>query len=379
MRTISCPRCGAEVPNLKFCSKCGVALSQAELGPHNSAERASESSFNYHVTGRRIVAALIDLVWLILLFFIIAVVAGDVTTRDESGDSYFEFTAFSTFTLAGWPLLIYYFLAFSYFIVMERVWAATLGKMIMGLTVVKVGGAQYGWIPVLLRNILRIIDGLPTFYLVGFIFVVATQKKQRLGDFAASTLVVRTASPRITPVERITDVSGDADPQIAIEAPRKGSKVLRGAFAISLVVLVTVVGIYFASSSSGDSSPEIAITHGDQIAGSYRAEGTEPLDNQNSYLGEAVVLSQDDGTVSVSWAIPGGVTVLWDEKSTPVRWKSHWSGIGTITEEGELFVTWGGGAFAGTGTWVLRSDGNLYGIWQQAGISDTGTEVWLRN
>ena len=203
MRTISCPWCGAEVPNLKFCSKCGVALSQAELGPHNSAERASESSFNYHVTGRRIVAAMIDLVWLILLFFIIAVVAGDVTTRDESGDSYFEFiaftsntnssdeiTAFSTFTLAGWPLLIYYFLAFSYFIVMERVWAATLGKMIMGLTVVKVGGAQYGWIPVLLRNILRIIDGLPTFYLVGFIFVVATQKKQRLGDFAASTLVL---------------------------------------------------------------------------------------------------------------------------------------------------------------------------------------------
>ncbi len=140
-------------------------------------------------TGRRIVAALIDLVLLVLLFLIMAVVAGDVTTRDEPGDSYFEFigftnstnssdgiTAFSTFTLAGRPLLIYYFLALAYFIIMERVAAATLGKMIMGLTVVKVGGAQYGWKPVLLRNILRIIDGLPTFYLVGFIFVVATQK-----------------------------------------------------------------------------------------------------------------------------------------------------------------------------------------------------------
>ena len=74
---------------------------------------------------------------------------------------------------------------------MERVWAATLGKLIMGLTVVKVGGGLYGWKSVLLRNIFRIIDGLPIFYLLGFISVVATPKNQRLGDFAAGTLVVR--------------------------------------------------------------------------------------------------------------------------------------------------------------------------------------------
>ena len=94
------------------------------------------------------------------------------------------------------------------------------------------------------------------------------------------------------------------------------------------------------------------------------------------------MLSQGDGTVSVSWAIPGGrgggVTVVGDEMFVSARRKSRWSGIGTITEEGKLFVTYTG-VFAGTGTWVLRSDGNLYGIWQQAGISDTGTEVWLRN
>ena len=75
---------------------------------------------------------------------------------------------------------------------MERVWAATLGIMIMGLTVVKVGGGVYGWKPLLLGNILRIIDGLSIFYLVGFIFVVATPNNQRLGDFAASAFVLRT-------------------------------------------------------------------------------------------------------------------------------------------------------------------------------------------
>ena len=106
----------------------------------------------------------------------------------------------------------------------------------------------------------------------------------------------------------------------------------------------------------------VPITHGDQIAGSYRAKGTNPPDNQTWYLGEVVVLSQDDGTVRVSWAIG----------------TDRWTGIGTITEEGELFVTYTGG-FMGTGTWVLLSDGKLYGVWQPAEISDTGTEVWVRN
>ena len=72
-------------------------------------------------------------------------------------------------------------------------------------------------------------------------------------------------------------------------------------------------------------------------------------------------MSQDDGTVRVNRAIQ----------------TDRWTGFGTIPEEGELFVTYTG-AFPGTGTWVLRPDGNLYGIWQVAGDSDTGTEVWLR-
>ena len=78
MRTSSCLECGAEVSALKFCDQCGAALVQAELPQDNSVERAGEGSFDYHVTGRRIVAALIDLALLILLFIIMAVVSGNV-------------------------------------------------------------------------------------------------------------------------------------------------------------------------------------------------------------------------------------------------------------------------------------------------------------
>ena len=40
------------------------------------------------------------------------------------------------------------------------------------------------------RNLLRIVDYLPAFYLVGVITMLCTKRHQRLGDLAAGTLVV---------------------------------------------------------------------------------------------------------------------------------------------------------------------------------------------
>ena len=199
MQTMPCPRCGADTPNhpglmvVEFCNKCGAALSQAELAPHSSAEPGIESSVDHRVTGRRVVAALIDLTLLILLFLFMAAASGNVggwsvSVEDGMLTAYSNASTREGGDATGYA---YVFLALSYYIVMERVWAATLGKMIMGLTVVKVGGGLYGWKPVLLRNIFRIIDGLPIFYLLGFVFVAATPRNQRLGDFAAGALVVR--------------------------------------------------------------------------------------------------------------------------------------------------------------------------------------------
>jgi uncharacterized RDD family membrane protein YckC len=41
------------------------------------------------------------------------------------------------------------------------------------------------------RTILRIVDAFPAFYLVGFVVMITSQKKQRIGDMAAGTVVVR--------------------------------------------------------------------------------------------------------------------------------------------------------------------------------------------
>lgn len=77
-----------------------------------------------------------------------------------------------------------------YFIVMEATRGATLGKMALGLRVVKTDGSPISWSESIIRNLLRIIDGLFV-YLVGAILVWTSPLRQRLGDRAAKTVVIR--------------------------------------------------------------------------------------------------------------------------------------------------------------------------------------------
>ena len=81
-------------------------------------------------------------------------------------------------------------LAIAYFIVMEATRGATVGKMAMGLRVVRMDGTPISWSESIIRNLLRIVDGLFG-YLVGAIFIWTSPLKQRLGDKVAHTVVVK--------------------------------------------------------------------------------------------------------------------------------------------------------------------------------------------
>lgn len=66
-----------------------------------------------------------------------------------------------------------------------------LGKMLYGIKVIREGDGEVpGLKAATIRTLLRIVDGLFS-YLVAFITVLITEKRQRLGDMAAHTLVVR--------------------------------------------------------------------------------------------------------------------------------------------------------------------------------------------
>jgi uncharacterized RDD family membrane protein YckC len=72
----------------------------------------------------------------------------------------------------------------------------TPGKRASGLRVVRSGGQPVGFLASLIRNVLRLVDFLPTLYLLGSIMIVVSRYNQRLGDLAAGTLVVRERDAR---------------------------------------------------------------------------------------------------------------------------------------------------------------------------------------
>lgn len=81
-----------------------------------------------------------------------------------------------------------------YFIVFEGTYGKTPGKHLLGLVVVTRRGEPCEYRAAVIRSVLRIIDGLPgALYVVGLIAIYLTDDRQRLGDLAADTVVVRAA------------------------------------------------------------------------------------------------------------------------------------------------------------------------------------------
>ena len=94
--------------------------------------------------------------------------------------------------IAGLVLTVGYFLfSQGYGIATEWLWRGqTVGKRMLRLRVVDARGLRLSFAQVVLRNLLRFVDGLPVFYLVGGLAALLNKRAQRLGDLAADTLVV---------------------------------------------------------------------------------------------------------------------------------------------------------------------------------------------
>jgi uncharacterized RDD family membrane protein YckC len=89
-------------------------------------------------------------------------------------------------------------LPFLYFIVFERLWGRTLGKVVSGTVVVNAKGGRPSLWQAVLRTLLRIIEVNPILLggIPAGIVALATPAKQRLGDLAAKTYVVRSRDLR---------------------------------------------------------------------------------------------------------------------------------------------------------------------------------------
>jgi uncharacterized RDD family membrane protein YckC len=99
---------------------------------------------------------------------------------------------------ALWAVMSFLVLIF-YPVVFEVRWAGrTPGKRLNGLRVVTTLGGPVTLRASLTRNLVRIVDFLPSFYGVGMFALIAGSTQQRLGDIAAGTVVTfeRRASSR---------------------------------------------------------------------------------------------------------------------------------------------------------------------------------------
>src|SRR5580704_2359316 len=144
--------------------------------------------------GSRFLAILTDsaiqTVVLFLMIFSFALIFGSArrTTGGVPSD-----TAVKWFIAA--IVLFYFLLYWGYFSLFEAFWnGQTPGKRLLKIRVIKDSGRQITLFEALARNLLRVVDWLPTLYLAGVITMLCNREQKRLGDLVAGTIVVHERS-----------------------------------------------------------------------------------------------------------------------------------------------------------------------------------------
>ena len=132
---------------------------------------------------KRIVAAVVDLVILAVVGVVLMVIFGAPVAL--MGNPMAMMAASSV----AWTITAV--ISLVYFVYFEGTTGQTLGKKMVNIKVVMhKSGKSVEYSDALVRNILRIIDFLPVFYILGLILIAVSEDKQRLGDMAAKTIVV---------------------------------------------------------------------------------------------------------------------------------------------------------------------------------------------
>jgi uncharacterized protein len=133
--------------------------------------------------GRRALAALIDnATWLIFGLMVASFIPigsdGDLLISEEA---------------AGAILFVFATAWFNYFSLAEWRWGQTMGKNATGIEVVSLDGSPISFGQASVRNLLRLVD----FFVIGWVLLAGGGRRQRLGDMAAKTVVVRRPPKKI--------------------------------------------------------------------------------------------------------------------------------------------------------------------------------------
>lgn len=160
----------------------------------------------YIGVGRRFVAWFVDI--------LITGLAWVPFAQVESGDGTFAIS------WRGWDFVLPGLITVAYFVLLEGLAGATVGKFVLGVRVRGLDGSRIGLGPALVRNLARVVDAFPYVipYLVGGIVVSRSDTRQRLGDRWARTVVILMGTER----GGIGDLTGSAPDASALPSPPPG-------------------------------------------------------------------------------------------------------------------------------------------------------------
>jgi len=106
-------------------------------------------------------------------------------------------TALGAFRLIHWDsvtaviMLSSFIISIGYPMFLEWAWRGqTVGKRVMRIQVMDEQALRLRPHQIFIRNLLRFLDMLPTFYFVGGVFCLFSARGQRIGDAVANTIVV---------------------------------------------------------------------------------------------------------------------------------------------------------------------------------------------
>ncbi len=183
---VFCGKCGKDNPmGAKFCENCGATL---DAMPATQQPKQVYSSGNW--LSREHAGFLPRFVSWIVDTIILGIVAWIISIPFGTNYGYSSTMGYDTgFNLGGIGTLLTVLVSLAYYVYMDGMRGATIGKQLMKLRVIGTNGAMpIGPVPGFIRWLIKTI---PILNLVSYIWILFDAEKQGLHDKIANTFVVK--------------------------------------------------------------------------------------------------------------------------------------------------------------------------------------------
>jgi uncharacterized RDD family membrane protein YckC len=141
--------------------------------------------------GSRLLAHVVDVLILVIAYVLLLLLIALTFSGKPAAAAVNQTTsAAENWWIAG-IIFVHFAVVWGYFVLFEAFWRGqTPGKAIMKLRVIKDSGRGITLFESMARNLMRVVDLFPGFYLTGVIAMLCNRSAKRLGDMVAGTLVV---------------------------------------------------------------------------------------------------------------------------------------------------------------------------------------------